>query len=83
MRKGQRLTDEQLRKEAQRLIDAYPDSQAALAREMGVDRSVVSHALNHDGAQGVYARIKVIEHLSSYTVEKETVYRVERKGSGA
>lgn len=83
VRLGQRLTPEQLRDAARRLIESRGLTQAQVADRIGSSQPSVAAALGHDYAGRVRILAAIIDDLSdTYTLEREVDvrYRVERKG---
>ena len=81
MRHDQVLTDEQLQNEAGKAIEAAEgETQASVARKLGITRSAVNIALNTDKPSHYASTLgRIIDAVTDFEIEASTVYRVKRK----
>ena len=83
MRHNQRLSYEELRKEANEAFKASSKTQNQLADELGKSQAVISRALNEPGAGFAKTLREIIENLTEYRIEEEVevAYRAIRKNA--
>ncbi len=81
MRHDQVLTDEQLQNEAGKAIEAAEgETQASVARKLGITRSAVNIALNTNKPSNYASTLgRIIDAVTDFEIEASTVYRVKRK----
>jgi predicted transcriptional regulator len=79
MREGTELTPEMLRDEAAAAVERSGQSQAAVARELGVHRSAVSRAVKEVSPNFYKLQRRIIEHLTPYRLEKRERWAVRRE----
>ena len=81
MRHNQILTGEELQSEARKAIEAAEgETQASVARTLGVTRSAINRALTDTAPSRYVATLsRIIEVLTDYEIETSTTHRVKRK----
>ena len=81
MRHNQTLTGEELQSEARKAIRAAEgETQASVARTLGVTRSAVHRALNAETPSHYASMLgRIVDALTDFEIEATTVYRVKRK----
>ncbi len=81
MRHNQTLTGEELQREAKKAIEsAEGETQASVARTLGVSRNAVHRALNAEMPSN-YASLlgRIIDALTDFEIQSSTLYQAKRK----
>jgi predicted transcriptional regulator len=79
MQHGKELNLEELRGLVREAVSKSGKTQRAIAEELKVSPGAVSRALNEKGTALTSLQRSIIEHLTQYKVEVETVYRLVRE----
>ncbi|MDZ4698563.1 MAG: hypothetical protein SH809_02550 [Rhodothermales bacterium] len=73
------MTIDELRQEAEKLVEASRWKRIEVAEKLGISAGTVSSALNKGDSTYASTLIKIIELFTEYTIERETVYVAKRK----
>lgn len=79
MRDGTELDFEELRAETAAAVDESAESQAAVARELGVHRSAVSRAVKETGPRLQELQRRILRHLTPYRIERHVYFKAHRE----
>ena len=81
MRHNQTLTGEELQDEARNAIEAAEgETQASVARKLGVSRNAIHRALNAEKPSNYASTLgRIIDAVTDFEIEASTIYRVKRK----
>ena len=81
MRDGQTLTYADLLEAAQQAAKASGLTQTAVADALGVSQGAISHAISREGARYSALQVKIVEHLTPFTLAEAAVkYVASRRG---
>lgn len=70
------LTFEDLRQQTENAVREAPQTQSALANELGVHRSSVSRAIHQAGPHFWKLQKRIIEHLTSVCIERQIRFQM-------